>query len=341
MKTKEKKAWWQKLIIALMIVITVMGVLFVGARAYFTLPVEEYYDASEKAFVIPGLDDGFVPQGLHYDEESETFLTCGYQTDGSASPVYIVDKKSGKTEKKVLLAKENGDKFTGHAGGLAVHGDFLYLAGSKRIHIFSYRELLSAENGDSLQSVGTVLVKTTEEDFVGVSFVSAVDGGLIVGEFHDPKHYPTPESHKYTTKNGDYHQALALFYPYDEQGEFGLSATPQTAFSLPDCVQGMTVAGGVAYLSTSWGASFSKLYAYDTATLVRQEDISLLGCVLPLYAFDSASLVNTYKIAPMSEEIAFADGKLYVMCESASQKYLFGRLTGAKWCYATDLSKLS
>ena len=34
------------------------------------------------------------------------------------------------------------------------------------------------------------------------------------------------------------------------------------------------------------------------------------------------------------------DGKLYVMCESASNKYKFGKLIGGKWCYATNLEEM-
>ena len=52
---------------------------------------------------------------------------------------------------------------------------------------------------------------------------------------------------------------------------------------------------------------------------------------------DSSVLKTDLKIAPMSEEIEIVDGKLYVMCESASNKYIFGKFTGGKWCYATDL----
>ena len=43
----------------------------------------------------------------------------------------------------------------------------------------------------------------------------------------------------------------------------------------------------------------------------------------------------------MAEEIAAVDGKLYTMCESATNKYIFGKFTSAKYCYATDLSKYS
>jgi hypothetical protein len=74
--------------------------------------------------------------------------------------------------------------------------------------------------------------------------------------------------------------------------------------------------------------------------LQREGDITVLGKQVPLYAMDSASLIKDHKIAPMSEELAFVNGKLYVHCESASDKYLLGRLTGGKWCYATDMEKM-
>ena len=53
---------------------------------------------------------------------------------------------------------------------------------------------------------------------------------------------------------------------------------------------------------------------------------------------DSSVLKTDLKIAPMSEEIVTVEGQLYVMCESASNKYIFGKFTSAKYCYATDLS---
>ena len=42
----------------------------------------------------------------------------------------------------------------------------------------------------------------------------------------------------------------------------------------------------------------------------------------------------------MAEEIIFKDGKLLIMSESASMKYIFGNFTGGRWCYATDIDKL-
>lgn len=46
-----------------------------------------------------------------------------------------------------------------------------------------------------------------------------------------------------------------------------------------------------------------------------------------------------FKLAPLAEEILVVDGKLYTMCEAATDKYIFGKFTSAKYCYATDISK--
>ncbi len=90
-------------------------------------------------------------------------------------------------------------------------------------------------------------------------------------------------------------------------------------------------------MSSSWGTAFSHIYQYDESRLQLQGNIALLGMELPLYALDSAALLADGVIAPMSEEIVVVDGRLYTMCESASDKYIFGKFTSGKWCYATDV----
>ena len=60
---------------------------------------------------------------------------------------------------------------------------------------------------------------------------------------------------------------------------------------------------------------------------------------VPRYVLDSSTQKGDIKLAPMSEEIVIVDGKLYTMCESATNKYIFGKFTSAKYCYATDISK--
>ena len=118
---------------------------------------------------------------------------------------------------------------------------------------------------------------------------------------------------------------------------FGLDPVPVKAYSLPDLVQGMCFAGGKVYLSTSYAVAFSHIFVYDDAKAEAQGEIDGEKGKLPLYALDSAALVDDLKFPPMAEEIEILDGRIYTMCESASSKYIFGKLTGGKWCYATKL----
>ena len=64
--------------------------LLLGVRAYVRLPHLGYYRASERAFKIPGLGDGFIPQGLDYDSARGTYLVTGYDKEGDPSPLYLV-----------------------------------------------------------------------------------------------------------------------------------------------------------------------------------------------------------------------------------------------------------
>ncbi|MBE7083526.1 MAG: hypothetical protein E7373_02845 [Clostridiales bacterium] len=339
---KKKVNLFTKIAVIFLAVILFFCLIFGCAVGYFRLTVAHYYQASEKAFVIPGLDDGHVPQGLDFDKENELFIFSGYMADHTASPVYVTNKE-GTLLKKVTLYNLDGSDYTGHGGGIAVNGDYMYLAGgeSNCVFVYSYLELLSAKDGDKLSCLGSISTQKSETDYISNAFVTIYDGKLITGEFYREESYPTLDSHKITTKAGDYNQAIAVEFLLDETAPFGINPTPVKAYSMPDQVQGLNFNNGKVYLSTSWGLSFSHILEYDLNKLSLEDEIEVLGTTLPLYAMDSASLLNDFKIPPMSEEVVFIQGKLFTSCESASSKYIFGKFTGGKWFYATDLEKFN
>ena len=78
----------------------------------------DFYSKAEKEFYIPGLMDGFVPQGFDYVEEEKVFLMCGYMTSG-ASRIYVIDK-DGDHHYYVELLDGIGNKYTGHTGELHI-----------------------------------------------------------------------------------------------------------------------------------------------------------------------------------------------------------------------------
>ena len=342
-KTERKRNPWKTVAVIFGVIVLLIGLVLLGGRIYFRLPVKEYYNASEAAFEIPGLSEGFVPQGLAYDEETDVYLVGGYmKKSGAASPVYVVDAKIGELKAHASLVNADGTAFTGHAGGLAAWDCTVYVAGSRCVHIFDKYEILAAKDGADVQCLGQIDVPLTADDSLGVAWVNidfdGEDALLTVGEFYKNPEYTTPDSHKFSSPSGEYMQALAVTYRLSEDGG---SLTPLKAYALPDLVQGFTVHDGKLWLSTSWGTGFSHIYAYDENNLEAFRSISVNGTTVPLFALDSNARTADYKIAPMSEEIVFSpDGKLLTMCESASRKYYFGLLTGAQWCYATDLSKM-
>lgn len=336
---RKKRAWWTYPLWAIGILLAVIVLVFEGGRLYFRVPVTEYYRASEKGFVIPGCNTGFTAQGIAYDEREGRFWVDGYQTDKTASPIYIVAPGARGPEKMIRMLQPDGSAYTGHAGGIALYGDYVYVAdgGERRLLVFDYREILNAGDGENVKALGTFETAVSDTDYIGPAFL-AVDGDrLVAGEFYRNPNYETPESHKRTTLAGDYQQALAAVYPLDEQAEYGIVPAPVEAYSLPDLAQGMCFEGERVYVSSSWGTALSHIYQYDRGKMRQQGTIALLGEELPLYALDSEALLSDRKIAPMSEEIVIVDGKLYTMCESASNKYFFGKLTSAKWCYATNV----
>ena len=333
-----------KILIGIVVgVIGLVAAILLIFRGVMMLPVMSYYNASEKAFVIPGLDEDFVPQGFHYDEENGYFLVSGYSAvKDMPSTVYLLDAESGEIVGKALLHKENGDVFTGHSGGIARNGDYVYIAGGsgRCLYVYSYADLLAAGHGGAVNRLGKFSLKYSDEDYQGTSFVTVTGDRLIVGEYRSETDYSYPDSHKVTTSAGDEHGGLAMEFALDPQGPYGISANPTKVFSIRDYVQGMWAEDGKIYLSTSHGLTHSLIYVYDEAKATEEGTIKIIGRTLPLYSLDSASLTATYQIAPMSEELFMKDGKLYIMCESACSKYIFGRFIDGKWCYRTDLSKM-
>lgn len=342
---------FRKTVLTIAIAICALVLLvFLGARLYFRVPVSAYYQASEKSFVIPGLSDGLVPQGIDHLEKEGLYLVGGHQKDGSPSRVYLVEKQSGKTKGYVTLGDENGSGISPHAGGLAAHGDRLYVAGAEpnSIYVYKLSDVLSAGKGEVMRREGVLTLKPGVDDSMDVAFLCFTDEGLIAGEFYREPNYPTLDSHIIKTGGGEENHALAFCFRYSENADFGIEETPYKAYSLSGLVQGMTVEDGKIWTSRSWGTARSTISCYDLKdsepVAFRMPangagaDTRIKG--VPVYALESGNKVKEFEAPPMSEEIIFVDGKLLTMCESASGKYFFGNLTGGRWCYATDACKL-
>ncbi len=345
--SKAKKV----LLTVLLVIIALVAIVFIGARIYFRAPVNSYYKASQKAFVIPGLTDNLVPQGFDLEATSDTYLIGGYQKDDSPSRVYRVDRQSGKSKGYVVLGDEQGNGISPHAGGLAVHNDLLFVAGDEDASIFIYKlsDVLSSENGTVIRMEGEFSTRYGN-DKINVAFLCFTEDRLIAGEFYRDPNYMTDESHWLETPSGEENRAVAWAYSFSdgEDSTFGISNIPSEIYSLPGLVQGMAVKDGKMWISQSYGTAKSTIRCYDVfgtdpvsfkwhiySGVAKDDEI------IPIYVLDSSTQVSSFDAPPMAEEIIFVDGDLLIMSESASMKYFFGNLTGGRWCYATDVNKLT
>lgn len=331
----------KKFLLVLLIILVCLALLVIlGANIYFKAPIANFYLASEKGFKIPGLNTGFNPQGLTYDSVENNFLVSGHMKDGGASPVYIVDMDEEKS-KKVYMVNLDDSIYSGHSGGIAVHGDYTYIAGSEDnlIYVFSYPAMLIANDGDYVKCLGTI----EPEEGMKIAFLTIDNGKLIAGEFYREENWPTPEHHHASTSIQESYHALAYGYAFSdsENATYGIDPTPCAAYSLPDQAQGMAFNGGRIYVSTSYGGDFSHVYSYSVKAATRRNTmLTVCGHQVPFYELDSGTQVDDIKIPPMSEEIEFVDDKMYTMNESASNQYFFGKLTSGKWCYATEVTRM-
>jgi len=339
-RKSNKRSAFGRIKTAILSLVALIAVVLVGFIGYVMLPVSSYYGASERAFEIPGLNDDFVPQGFCYDSERNYFIMSGYSSDGASSPIYIVDRDGGALVRETRLLKEDGSSFTGHAGGVAIWRDYLYVAGgsAKCLYVYSYSDVLSS---DTAKCIGKVSLKSSDNNYVSASFVTVHANVLTVGEFYDGEKYTTLDWHTITTNAGDENHALAYRFELSPDVELGVIDEPFEAYSIPNKVQGLCFDDNMLYLSTSYGLKHSYIYEYDISKAYKTHRVGMLGDTsIPVYEIDSSCLVGEYKLPPMSEEILMLEDRLYTMCESASPKYIFGKLTCGKWCYATNLDEM-
>lgn len=158
-----------------------------------------------------------------------------------------------------------------------------------------------------------------------MAFCSFQDGYLFAGNFYFPEHYETPAHHRITTPAGDLNTSLITVFRADETCEFGIDPVAVAAISTPDKVQGMCFTEHEIVLSISWSLTDSNLLYYVPDDQ-RVGTVKVVTGEVPLYYLDSANLVHSAVLPPMSEELVYRDGRVEVMCESACNKYIYGKL---------------
>ncbi|MGM9641870.1 MAG: hypothetical protein ACI3XI_01540 [Eubacteriales bacterium] len=297
------------------LLLAILTVVVLNIAKFFIY--DEYYAAKTDLCTNPGLNDGFVCQGIAVSEENGVILVCGYMKDKSNSRVYVTDFDSNSYY--VELTRNGGEKYTGHAGGMAVVEETVYIANAKKIYSFSLNDVLNAENGGVVDIGSGTAVNTN------ASFVYADEEFLYVGEYNDGESYNI-EGHENETAEGT-HYALCTKYAVNDL------LTPLASYSIRNYVQGICFTpNGKVVLSTSHGLNDSIYYVYD---LDKATDSGKTLDGAPLYYLDV--LEKEIHGPAMSEDLDYFEGKIITLTESASNKYIFGKFFGATKIVALDI----
>lgn len=272
-----------------------------------------YYDKySKNEFNIPALGEGFIPQGLCFDEGSNTFLVSGYMNDkNKPSRIYFIDDAGVK----YITLSINGEGYFDHAGGVSLYGNIIYVVGDHKLNLINKQTAYSAENLAVIE-IQTQLQMPNGADCI----TTTANGELWVGEFYRKGNYSTQETHHFTAPDGSQNMAVSYCFSINENGL--LSTIPTKGLSTTGLVQGIDfTANGDIILSTSYSLPSSNLYYHTNPFTSTSTYIEIEQTQVPIYILDSSNLIKKIEAPCMSEEICIVKEKVYILYESACAKY--------------------
>ena len=323
-----------------LLILTIGGLNIAKFKIY-----REYYEAKTALCKNPGLNDGFVCQGIAAVDGDNRILISGYMTEGRASRIYVTTTDG---ESYYVTLNCDGAPYMGHAGGIAVSGDKAYIAGGSRIYSFELDDVLNASNTASVNIGKGTKVNNK------ASFLYTDDEYLYVGSFTEPDDYYVQQqvyaganlaagtglpigtlfygtNTEYVVTNSSaeielpetlfetaegLHLAICSVYPIDD-----LSA-PVKVYSIRDYVQGICFTpDGKIVLSTSYGLTSSGYYVYDRDS-ATDSGKTLDGA--PVYILEKP--IMEFSGPAMAEGMDYYNGGIITLTESASNKYIFGKL---------------
>lgn len=323
-------------IVAALLVALVVIVL-VGFNIYTRVAYSTFYSTAQEEFEIPGIHAGFICQDLDYYDEDDCWFFSGYTTGDGSSPLYR--RAADGTAVEFFAALPDGSAYTDHGSAITTSSDYAFLACEDGYLVFHAADLARAGAGDVVTALDRV------EIGLDPAFMNIENGTLYAGTFHLLPNYAAPEHHHLVTPEGGEHAGIMFAFSADDQGKYGFATKPVHVYSLPDKVQGICqLPNGDFVLSLSYGFASSYL---DTFRLSDQEDgagtytFMVEGESVPLSFLSDTYLVSRLSAPPMTEGIEYHDGRVYISEESASNKYIFGKLYGAGDVFsiaATDLA---
>lgn len=279
--------------------------------------------------LIPGLKEGYVPQGIAFIPVRDWIVISAYHDDHrTSSAMHVVDVASGMHLGSLPLIHD-GKNMTGHVGGLAWCQNKLWLASEGRL----WR--IPVPNPEQVKA-GTPLAieKSFAVDSAATSLAATGDQ-LWVGEFALGTDYPTSKHHHLRGCH-----AWAALYTVAGTGELKSQAkmevdrrqvlVPEAVVLIPDKIQGMAQRGNCLVLSSSYRAADSTLEFYRSPLQEPGFEIPLPGGGKTMgYELPPTPLRRLYLPAG-AEDLEWVGNDLLVPFEGAANKFrLSWRVSGA------------
>lgn len=306
------KLWLKIVLITVISVVLLFALAIAGLAIAKPIVYSDYVQNKEIECKIPGLSDGYVPQGLCYVDGKDAHILSGYNEEYLA--LYVV-RDDGYAE--IISVDDNGNRTESHGGGVACEGNFVYVANNTTVLVYDLSAFLDAKDKDEISPI-------EELDLPVQAACVYTDGEHIYfSEFHDGNVYVADPSHTYVTPAGDENHAFTVAYKLDDEGYFN-NAEPEFIISVKDKVQGFMKYGDKYAVSTSWGLSSSHLTFYkglkDSGKMVAVNEKEV-----PLYYLDSSNMTKDVLMPAFSEDLDVVDGRVIVGFESACNKYVVGK----------------
>ncbi len=283
----------------------------------------EFNSMSEAGFVIPGLQETFVPQGIAYRKDTDEFYLSGY-SDVAPSKIFVVNAKTGKMTAQYRVTLANGNKSTAHFSGLAIDDKSLFIAIGTEIYRISLSSI-DAEGSRGDLKVEEIIKLTMGNENVLNSFIEISDGYLLSGNYYQPG------KARYEKKADENFNVLIRCYKLDSMQPSGFAQkfkvenqkydyVPEFVYELEDCniIQGLTFVKGHIVATASQGTKASEFRVYDTTKTENTEKFVVMADKkVPVI---SLKLKRKVKGPSNAEEISGVGDYLYITFESSAIK---------------------
>lgn len=270
---------------------------------------------------IPGLSDGFTPQGLTYLPERNWFLFSGYYSN-AASAIIAVEAGSGNIVKQIRLKNSDGTVYTGHAGGIATTAKTIVVSSDKKLHCLLLTDFLNGTNGQAMAFSREIGMGEHR-----ASYCSCDGETFWVGEFRKEPEYKTDKRHRMVLGD-DTFQSWLCGYGL-KNGELSLNAQgelppPSYILVTPDKIQGASVSDGAVWLSVSYGCkNDSALLAFDSPFETNPDTrFKIGGTDVPAWFLGKGRRVRSVTAPPMTENLCRVGNDVFVVFESGAKKFL-------------------